>query len=48
MSEQEQGCGGCDYMKYLFGAVMGAAIVIPSIAIGFYSIYQMVAWLGNS
>ena len=36
-----------DYAKKVVGAVMGAAIGIPSIAIGFYLTYQIVTALGN-
>lgn len=36
-----------NYMKKLIGAIIGAMIGVPSIAIGFYVTYQVVAALGN-
>jgi hypothetical protein len=36
-----------DYMKKLLGAIIGAAIGVPSIAIGFYVTYQLVTAIGN-
>ena len=35
------------YFKKLIAAIMGAAIAIPSIAVGFYLTYQLVTFLGN-
>jgi len=36
-----------EYLKKVVGAILGAAIGIPSIAMGFYVTYQIVTALGN-
>jgi ABC-type phosphate transport system permease subunit len=36
-----------EYLKKFVGALFGAMIGIPSIAIGFYVTYQLVASIGN-
>jgi ABC-type phosphate transport system permease subunit len=36
-----------EYLKKFMGAIIGAMIGIPSIAIGFYVTYQVVTTLGN-
>ncbi len=36
-----------EYVKRVVGALLGAAIGIPSIAFGFYLTYQIVTTLGN-
>ncbi len=36
-----------EYMKKVIGAIIGALIGVPSIAIGFYVTYQIVTTLGN-
>lgn len=47
MEAHEHDHCGCEYTKHLVGTLMGAMIAIPGIAIGFYSVYWMVTWLGN-
>lgn len=36
-----------EYLKKLVGALIGAAVAVPSIATGFYMAYQLVTTLGN-
>lgn len=36
-----------EYLKKFVGALVGAMIGIPSIAIGFYVTYQLVTSIGN-
>ncbi len=36
-----------NYLKKLIGAILGAAIGVPSLAIAFYLTYRMVALVGN-
>jgi hypothetical protein len=36
-----------EYLKKVVGAVIGAAIGVPSIAIGFYVTYQVITAIGN-
>jgi uncharacterized membrane protein len=36
-----------DFSKKVIGAIIGALISIPSIAVGFYITYQVVTTLGN-
>lgn len=36
-----------EYLKKVIGTLLGAAIGIPSIGIGFYLTYQIVTTLGN-
>ena len=36
-----------DWIKKIVGAIIGAAVGIPSVAAGFYSIYEIVTLLGN-
>lgn len=38
---------GPEWVKLAVGSVVGAAIAIPSIAMGYYFIYQLVTLLGN-
>lgn len=36
-----------EYLKKFIGAIVGALIGVPSIAMGFYVTYQVVTALGN-
>ena len=36
-----------EYLKKVIGAVFGALIGIPSIAVGFYVTYQVITAIGN-
>lgn len=36
-----------DYLKKVIGALIGAAVAIPSIAMGYYTLYQIVTAVGN-
>jgi len=36
-----------EYSKKVIGAILGALISIPSIAMGFYITYQVVTAIGN-
>ena len=35
-----------DFLKYFVGALVGAAVSIPSIAAGYYILYKIVTFIG--
>ena len=36
-----------EYIKKAVGAVLAAVIAVPSIALGYYTLYQIVTLVGN-
>lgn len=35
------------FPQKVFAALLGAAIAVPSVAMGFYTLYQVVTFIGN-